>query len=365
MPTERKNKEVPRPATGNPLWLLLVVAGLVLWLFTLSSTGAERAWLALLVNLLYFGPLGAGLVAWLGIIALSRGKWAGDYHHLAGLGIMVSPPSLLAVTALWLANAHWAPWNGRDLVQGAWLNTSFLLARDLLSLVLFWLAAWFFLSRRRQNRGGGWGDALFVLLYGAVFSLMGFDLVMALDPAWHSSLFGGYFAVSGLYTAVAALAFMAAWQHHPHPAFLHDIGKLMVAFSLLTAYLMYSQLLPIWYENLPGETSFVFTRLQLRPASVLSGLLLGAVYLGPLVLLLTVWAKKNRYVLGLVSGLILFGMWLERWWLVLPTLAPGSSPGLADAGMALAFLGAWGICVTTLRRWAPLPEPVRHRRRGA
>ena len=43
----------------------------------------------------------------------------------------------------------------------------------------------------------------------------------------------------------------------------HDVGKLVFAFSLMTTYFMYSQLLPIWYENLPHETRFLVPRMDL------------------------------------------------------------------------------------------------------
>ena len=44
-------------------------------------------------------------------------------------------------------------------------------------------------------------------------------------------------------------------------------------------------------------------------------------YLGPLVLLLTEWSKKNRFFLGAVSVLLLIGLWFERWWMVAPTFS--------------------------------------------
>ncbi|MCK9296257.1 MAG: hypothetical protein M0P70_14365, partial [Desulfobulbaceae bacterium] len=92
-------------------------------------------------------------------------------------------------------------------------------------------------------------------------------------------------------------------------------------------------------------------------------LLLVVIYLGPLVLLLTVWAKQHRYYLGAVSGLVLLGMWLERWWLVLPTLRPGSLPGPGDIGLGLAFVGLWGLAVSFLRHWFPVPAGPHGRRR--
>ena len=55
---------------------------------------------------------------------------------------------------------------------------------------------------------GGWKTkklrAVVIVAYAFILTLLAFDLVMALDPHWFSSLFGGYFFVSGMYAAVAA-----------------------------------------------------------------------------------------------------------------------------------------------------------------
>jgi len=348
----------------NLLWTVLLVTGAIVWLFSFQFAGPERAWLALLASFLYFGPLSAGLVVWLAIIAVSRGKWAKGYEHLAAGGAVLAWPSILALLALWFGSSQWSPWLGKSLTQGAWLDTAFVLGRDLAALALFWLFGWFYLRRRQAGKKGGKTGAFFVLAYGVLFSLIGFDLGMALDPSWHSSLFGGYFCISGLYLSIAAFAFMTVWQAKPNPTFLHDLGKMLLAFSLLTTYLMFSQLLPIWYENLPAETSYVYARLNVRPATLQSPVLLLTIYLGPLVLLLTVWAKKNRFYLGAASGLIMLCMWLERWWLVLPSLQPGSSPGFADIGIALVFVGLWGLLAGSAPSWLPAARPPRFRRRS-
>ena len=49
-----------------------------------------------------------------------------------------------------------------------------------------------------------------LLAYPIIYTFMAFDLIMALDPFWYSSLFGGYFFVSTLYLGLAGLAVVAA-----------------------------------------------------------------------------------------------------------------------------------------------------------
>lgn len=374
----------PRPPLSVQSKELICVAaflaGLAAWLLSLAL-GALPAWRALLASFLYFTPLAGAMVVWPAVVQASNGGWAGSYASLPATGLGFAPASLAILLALWMAAGSWAPWPGRTFAQGWWLQSDFLFARDFAALALFWGLAWWY-SRRRGHfpataagrtppQAAGWaapritdvavGVALMVA-YGCVFSLLGFDLIMALTPHWHSSLLGGYLCVSGLYAGVAAWAVLAARQPEPDPDRLHDLGKLTLAFSLLTTYFMYSQLLPIWYENLPSETGFVALRLNFHPWICVGAALLAAVYLGPLVMLLTVRAKRRPRPLGAVCLLILLGLWVERWWLVAPSLPGGPIFGLADLGAGLALLGIFGFGVLRLGRLLPPIRPARTER---
>ena len=84
---------------------------------------------------------------------------------------------------------------------------------------------------------------------------------------------------------------------------------------------MVSQLLPIWYENMPEETSFLVPMLNFS-WKYISYLLLALVYAWPVLLLLNRWLKENIFYMRLVAFLILTGLWIERWWLVSAVLKP-------------------------------------------
>lgn len=327
----------------------LLVLGLGTWLLALTSGEAARAWQAFLVNFIFFTPLAAGLVVWTAIVLASRGTWMGPAEDLAALGQAFALPSLVALLALWVGSASWVPWPQLDPHQGVWLDPSFVFLRDLLALAAFWGAALWYRRRRRPQQDKG-AAGILVLIYCLVFSLLGFDLVMALDPKWASSLFGGYFFISGLYIAMAALTFMAAWGGRVSEKRLHDLGKLLLAFSILTTYMLYCQLIPLYYENLPRETRFLVPRMNFEPWATVSSILLAIVFLGPLVLLLTIWAKRHRRYLGTVAGVILVGMWVERWWLVWPTLGNSPMPGLPEVGATLLFLGMLGMSMVIYSR---------------
>jgi hypothetical protein len=341
------------------VWGNLLLFGLLVWLLCLIFGDAHRAWRAVLINFIYFVSLAGGMVVWPAAITAARGEhWLNDrLRRPALLSLGFAPVSLAAFFLLFLGRWYWAGWlHAEHLHNGAWLNSRFLFMRDLAALLLFWgMAAWSARDARPQpgKARAGW----LAFIYCAVFSLLGFDLVMALDPHWVSSLFGGYFFITGMYIAVngwtLSVLMLDPPMGGPHRK---DMGKLVVAFSLLSTYMMFCQLIPIWYESLPEEIRFVIPRLRQAPWNRVSLLLLPTVYLGPLVFLLSNRLKGSITYLRALTLMVLVGMWFERWWLVTPTLGGKMALGLPEISMTAAFLGAfmlsriWGACLI------PIPE---------
>jgi hypothetical protein len=71
------------------------------------------------------------------------------------------------------------------------------------------------------------------------------------------------FTWGGFHPAIAATALVMV-LHRNAPGFqgeitksrMHDIGKMLFAFSIFWMYLFFSQYLVIWYANMPEETQF-------------------------------------------------------------------------------------------------------------
>lgn len=355
----RRRRSGGRAALGL-VCALLFLLGVAGWLLLLWQGDADRAWRAMLINFLFFSALASGMVVWPAVVVASRGTWAGPANRTALAGIAFAPVSILAFVALWIGRAHWAAWMREpELHNRAWLNAPFLFGRDLAALLILWaLAAWFVRAglRERPKRLAGW----VIFTYCMVWTLLGFDLVMALDPHWTSTLFGGYFFVSGMYIALVAWTLTVLIRQPDDTRRIHDLGKLIVAFSLLTAYMMYSQLLPQWYENFRHEVHNVTPRLNASEWRPVSMGLLATVYLGPLVLLLARRAKKTPAYLGAITVLLLAGMWVERWWLVTPMLHGPRTLGVTEATITVAMLAALigGIGVLTARLPHPPPGSV-------
>lgn len=326
--------------------VVVFVAGAATWASyacSADSTVADRAWRSLLINFLYFFPISIGMVIWPAVVNKSRGGWgAGLLEQTAFSAVTFAPMSIVMFILLFLGREHWAAWiHHSHPPQEAWLNVPFVFIRDGAGILLLWILGVIYIKRIfrgiKPRYLGGW----LVVAFCIVLTLIGFDMVMALIPKWYSTLLGWYFFVSSAYLALAAWTCTTLIRHPQlEDNRKHDLGKLIVAFSLLTMYMMFSQLIVIWYENLPKEVPFVIPRLNQPPLRWVSAVLLGTIYLGPLVFLLLRSAKRNVAYLTCASAAIMVGMWVERWWLVTPSLGGEFAYGLQELSLTAACAAA-------------------------
>src|SRR5262249_12202853 len=117
--------------------------------------------------------------------------------------------------------------------------------------------------RLRSLSGGG------LVLLGLTITFASIDWAMSLEAHWFSSIYGMVFmvgeALSALCFAVVVLAVLGdqePFSRVVHPGPVHDLGKLMLAFIMLWAYVVFSQFLIIWSGNLPEEIAFYRLRLD-------------------------------------------------------------------------------------------------------
>ena len=88
---------------------------------------------------------------------------------------------------------------------------------------------------------------------------------MSLEPHWYSTMYGVIFMVSQALGALA-LATLAVvrlsrtsrpCRSSSAAGILHDLGKMMFAFTMIWAYVNFSQYLIVWSGNLPGGDHLV------------------------------------------------------------------------------------------------------------
>ena len=150
------------------------------------------------------------------------------------------------------------------------------------------------------------------------------DMLMSLDVTWSSTIYGFLIIVGQALTAlsvvVATLAYLVHHQPMEHAItkkHLHDLGKLMLALTMLWAYLGFSQLLIIWSGNLPQEITWYTRRLNGGWLWVGTILLLGHFVL-PFLLLLSQALKKNPKTIQQIAIYIICIHAVDVFWLVEP-----------------------------------------------
>lgn len=419
-------REIPRGLLAT--CLVLMAFGAIAFLAGIWSN-ADNAWRAFHVNYLFFGALAQGGVVVACVFVIVGAKWPGPVRRIAeSLGAWVPFTALLfiigfaggresvyvnwlhhppASKAVWLqpARLFWM-----DLAIFAWLGSlsmAFLYhsVRPTLGGVAERVSgpsrAWF------QRWTAGWeGDEIerekgarrcrtlapiICLSYAFGWSFIAFDQVMSLSPTWYSNLFGAYVSWGGFLSAVAATTLLSV-LHRNQPGLegeitrsrMHDLGKMIFAFSIFWMYLFFAQYLVIWYGNLPEETAFL--RGRLGSQFLVDKSRMGSMFLSetwslryfaerlrePYVkVTLTVWAccwivpfwvllgqrpKRTPAILGTVAAIVVGGFWLERNILIWPSLVPDDSfawLGFVQLGIAGGFLGAFGLVFLAFTRVLP------------
>lgn len=385
---------------------LVFLAGLVV--------DEETAWRAFHVNYLYFAGLAQGGIVIASIFVIVGATWPGPLRRFAeALGAWI-PISVVLFVIGFLGRHSLYAWVEHPISEKAvWLSTSRVFFTDLGILVVLALLSMAFLyySARPALRGSaervsgatkglfawwtrGWrGDdaerersarmtgrlaPIICLVYAFGFTVIAFDQVMSLSQSWFSNLFGAYYSWGAFLSAVAATAVVAVLDRNAPglegeitKARLHDIGKMIFAFSIFWMYLFFSQYLVIWYGNLEEEVffmrgrlgsqffqdtaGFVVSRLS-EPYAWLTMVVWLCCWIVPFWILLGQRPKRTAWILGPVALVVAFGFWLERNVLVWPSLVPNDSAawlGWIQLGIAAGFLGAFALVYLLFTRVFP------------
>ncbi|MCU0590832.1 MAG: hypothetical protein MUC57_05085 [Desulfobacterales bacterium] len=378
----------PNPAAATPRSIfmfgaVLALAGLAAFIVGLLGAQPQRAWQAFLINFLLWSGMAQGAVLFAAVTHTVKARWAGSLSGLSQAFVGFFPWSLVCFLVLLIGRNHLFPWLHEDLHgKEIWLNIPFLFSRDGLGFLALYGFGWAFLSQdlklrirapgsasglrrlltgrlpqndaevqRIRSRKTLWGG-LYCFAFALVLSLIGFDLVMSMDPHWVSTLFGAYHFVKAFYVGLGALIILAAIVHLRQggrpgiaAAHFHDIGKLFFAFCLLWADFFYVQLTVIWYGNIPEETSYVILRTVTPPWNALAWFVFIVCFVIPFVVLINRRVKTMPGAMIALCGLVILGIWLEHLLLIGPALNHAATELPLGVTEGLVFIGFLGLMV--------------------
>jgi hypothetical protein len=325
--------------------------------FGLANPGQFfRSWL---FAFLFWVNVGVGCLSLLMIQHLTGGMWGLVIRRLleAGARTLYLAPLFFLPVAFGMGQVyHWAHPEAvaqDPLLQhkSPYLNTGFFLLRS-----AFYFAVWAGLSyvlnklsgaldagpdlklsrRLRGISGGG------LVLMGLTSTFASVDWAMSLDPHWFSTLYGMMFmvgqALAALTLVIVLLALLLDQQPFSgvvRPSETHDLGKLMLAITMLWAYMHLSQFLIVWSGNLPEEIPWYLRRSQ-GGWQLVAQLVIVFHFALPFLLLLSRDLKRDARRLALVAGLVFVVRLLDLYWLVAPDLQGHEARGIAVHGLDLA-----------------------------
>jgi len=419
------------PTLPTAIFGFLLVVGAITLVFGAASSDAElakRTYRVFLHNWLMWAVLSNGALVLSSAMRLTNARWQGPIHRVAdSMGAYV-PVSLVLFFVIYLGRHDLYEWVDHPVAgKEFWFEPTFAFTRDTIALCWITFISVFYLylsirpmlGRARESATGlratlyqrwtaGWrGEererdlatrrtrklaAVLVLSYAICYSLIGIDLIMSLAPEWVSTMFPAYFGWGGFLSACSMLALICLVMRNSSDlageiteSRMHDMGKMIFAFSIFWMYLFWSQYFVIWYANIPEETGFVVNRLGtqfLQDTWYFAGFFgrLGQPYV---YISLTVWfliwvfpfwvllgqkPKKTPAILGPIALGSLVGFYLERYILVTPSLVPPAKvlAGAAvtpfsavELGIAAGFVGLFFLCFLSFAKVFPGALPAK------
>ena len=371
------------PAIGRIQQRALIVGVVALLAGAVGAvTNIDQFFHSWLIGFLFCLSLSLGSLALLMLQHLSGGQWGMVGRRIFEAGARLLPivailaiPVIIGMPRIFL----WAQTGAADAshviqLKKPYLNVTFFVVRAVVYFA-FWMACTWALNKwsAEQDRGTGItkmdsvrfrkvsAPGLLFLVITVTFASV--DWIMSLEPEWFSTIFGlltvaGYGLTALAFTIIVLAAIdrdgvASAFLTRRH---FHDFGKLLLAFTMLWAYLSFSQFLIIWSGNLPEEIPWYVARIRGAWGAVAIALVIGHFFL-PFSLLLSADLKKRSAMLAKVAAFILMMRLIDLIWYVAPSFrhaAPEEGGGHAvlapmhwmDVAIPVGLAAVWVFLFT-------------------
>jgi len=353
---------------------VLALVGAATFLAGLAVAPA-RVWTSLLMAGYLLTGFGLAGVVFVAVQYACGAGWSTAFRRVPEAMAMILPlgAGVMAIALVGHPSTYsWTIHAPHAGFQRFWLRWPFFLARAALYITV-WIgfAVAIVRTSRRQDLDGDVRhtrrnvrlSVIFLIAFAVIFWLASFDWVMSLEPNWASTIFGIYNFAGMFSGGLALLVLFVLWLRRAGPLrdfvneeHLHDLGKLLFAFSTFWMYIWFSQYMLIWYANISEETAYYVTRLHnaWAPLFLLNMLLNWAV---PFAALLPRGTKRSPRALGRVAAVMLAGRVLDVYLMVAPPLQ-GAHPlvGIWEIGVLAGAAGALVLAFYRgIREAAPVP----------
>lgn len=370
---------------SRTLAIVLIAIGIVA-AFHGIHTSPQRAWPHLLLDGFYLASLGIAALFFLVSQRVTGARWSAALRRIPEAIMLLLPIGSILMIALFVFGAdHLFAWMQPGFFAHApaiagkvtYLRPAGVFARTFICLVLW--TGFCLLMRRTSLQQDDQPErnlelhrcltnyaACFTPIFAITFTFFSFDWLISLEPDWFSTMFAIYIFAGTFVQGIAAVTLTAVAlrrgpmqevisEHH-----LHDLGKMLFAFSTFWAYIWTCQYLLIWYGDVPEEITHYVTRTG-GPWIYLFALNFIINWIVPFALLLSIPAKRSVKMLAGISSLLLVGHWLDLYLLIMPSFMPKPQLAIWQLLMAAGVAAVAYLSIVTAlgrARLVPLNDPV-------
>lgn len=359
----------------------------------LHKPWTTRIWAGLLVNGYFWLIIALAGFFFMVVQYIANAGWATAILRIPqAIGTFIPLPFAVVLLVLLVAKTdiyHWAHYEhlhitdkhaaGYDPIlagKSAFLNTGMMFG-----MLIVLVGTWIFIAAKLRKfsrleddaskgetrffkRSIGW-SAAYAVIYGFLFSIVSWLIVMSVDAHWYSTIFGVYNFATGWVSALSIICLFVLYLRSlgylkiVTDEHVHDLGKFMFAFSIFWTYLWTSQYLLIWYAQIPEEVAYFQIRFEQYRFNFFLNLALNFVF--PFLALMTRNGKRNPYIVGFAGLVIIVGHWHDVWLMMYPGIfGPGMQVGLFEIGVFLIMAGIfvyWVLTALSKRNLIPVNHP--------
>ena len=371
------------------LWVLVII-GTGMFIAGLTTGGEDsviRTWQAFLINTVFWAGIAHAGILFSVIWQLTDAKWGRPFKRLSEACAAFLPISFLMFVIVFFGSKVLYEWTHTPFlhhgvaVKAGWLNLPFFVSRNIAWLVIIYAVSWWFvktsikpdIALARKLLGSDWGGAfadkvlngygehedevirleklsrklapVLAILYAYGASFLAWDFVMTLDQEWFSTLFGVFFIIGNMHAFMGLMLAISVtvrnkfgMQEYITLNRLHDLAKMVFAFSLLWAYMGYTQYLVIWYADMPEETPYLVIRSMELPWALMFLLIIIGVFAVPFIGLLP------KTLCRVPNYIRVMGIWVAVWqWFAIYLMVV---PSLQHYGHYHVYLGMHELLIT-------------------
>jgi molybdopterin-containing oxidoreductase family membrane subunit len=179
----------------------------------------------------------------------------------------------------------------------------------------------------------------------SVHTVISYIFSMTLQPGWHSTIFGPYFVVGAIFSGIAVLlivmiVFRKVYHLENYLKEIHfqHLSTLLLIMALLWFYFTFSEYLTGIFASEPHEMDIIMYKFT-GPFAIFFWVMMLCNFVIPVIILAF---RRFKTITGILiaSITVVIGMWLERFIIVVPSLA--------NPRMELPL----GIYIPSLVEWA-------------